>query len=46
VLGAALGTLLLCAVFAVALLLSGAIDEKDRQLINRVLGRQLLREAT
>lgn len=44
-LAAALGTLLLCAVFAVALLLSGAIDEKDRQLINRVLGRQLLREA-
>jgi O-antigen/teichoic acid export membrane protein len=46
VLGAAVGSLLLCAVFAVALLLSGAIDEKDRQLINRVLGRQLLREAT
>lgn len=45
VLAAAVGTLLLCAVFAVALLLSGAIDEKDRQLINRVLGRQLLREA-
>jgi O-antigen/teichoic acid export membrane protein len=45
-LGAAVGSLLLCAVFAVALLLSGAIDEKDRQLINRVLGRQLLREAT
>jgi len=44
-LAAALGTLLLCAVFAVALLLSGAIDEKDRQLINRVLGRQLLCEA-
>jgi O-antigen/teichoic acid export membrane protein len=39
------GTLLLCAVFAAALLLSGAIDAKDRQLINRVLGRQLLREA-
>ncbi|KQV45500.1 MULTISPECIES: lipopolysaccharide biosynthesis protein [unclassified Duganella] len=46
VLAAAVGTLLLCAVFTVALLLSGAIDEKDRQLINRVLGRQLLREAT
>jgi O-antigen/teichoic acid export membrane protein len=43
---AAVGTLLLCAVFAVALLLSGAIDAKDRQLINRVLGRQLLREAS
>jgi len=40
------GTLLLCAVFAVALLLSGAIDAKDRQLINRVLGRQILREAS
>jgi O-antigen/teichoic acid export membrane protein len=39
------GTLLLCAVFAAALLLSGAIDAKDRQLINRVLGRQFLREA-
>ncbi|WP_426344569.1 hypothetical protein ACN9MU_10930 [Pseudoduganella sp. R-32] len=46
VLGAAVGTMLLCAVFAVALLLSGAIDEKDRQLINRVLGRQLLREVS
>lgn len=46
VLAAAIGTLLLCAVFAVALLLSGAIDEKDRQLINRVLGRQLLREVS
>jgi hypothetical protein len=46
VLAAAVGTLLLCAVFAVALLLSGAIDEKDRQLINRVLGRQLLREVS
>lgn len=45
VLAAAVGTMLLCAVFAVALLLSGAIDEKDRKLINRVLGRQLLREA-
>jgi O-antigen/teichoic acid export membrane protein len=44
-LAAAAGTLLLCAVFAAALLLSGAIDAKDRQLINRVLGRQLLREA-
>ena len=44
VLAAAAGTLLLCAVFAAALLLSGAIDERDRQLINRVLGRQLLRE--
>lgn len=42
---AALGTLLLCAVFAVALILSGAIDARDRQLINRVLGRQWLREA-
>ena len=39
------GTLLLCAVFAAALLLFGAIDAKDRQLINRVLGRQFLREA-
>lgn len=44
-LSAAVGTLLLCAVFAAALLLSGAIDAKDRQLINRVLGRQILREA-
>jgi len=43
-LAAAAGTLLLCAVFAVALLLSGVIDAKDRQLINRVMGRQLLRE--
>ena len=43
-LAAALGTLLLCAIFTVALLLSGAIDAKDRQLINRVLGRQLLRD--
>ncbi|WP_342118554.1 oligosaccharide flippase family protein [Pseudoduganella sp. OTU4001] len=42
---AAVGTLLLCAVFAVALLLSGAIDAMDRKLINRALGRQLLREA-
>ncbi len=45
VLAAAVGTMLLCAIFAAALVLSGAIDEKDRQLINRVLGRQLLREA-
>ncbi|WP_028100376.1 oligosaccharide flippase family protein [Pseudoduganella violaceinigra] len=37
---AAAGSLLLCAVFAAALLLSGAIDAKDRQLINRVLGRR------
>lgn len=44
--GALLGMLLLCAVFAVALLLSGAIDAKDRTLINRVVGRQWLREAT
>jgi len=44
-LAAVVGTLLLCAVFAVALLLSGAIDAKDRQLINRVLGRRILREA-
>lgn len=42
--GAVAGTLLLCAIFAAALLLSGAIDARDRQLINRVLGRQLLRE--
>lgn len=45
--GAALaGTLLLCAVFALALLLLGAIDGMDRKLINRVVGRQLLREPT
>lgn len=45
--GAALaGTLLLCAVFALALLLLGAIDGMDRKLINRVIGRQLLREPT
>lgn len=43
---ALLGTLLLCAVFALALLLLGAIDGMDRKLINRVIGRQLLRETT
>jgi len=39
------GGLLLCAVFGVALLLSGVIDTMDRKLINRALGRQLLPEA-
>jgi O-antigen/teichoic acid export membrane protein len=42
---ALLGTLLLCAVFAAALLLLGVFDVMDRKLINRVLGRQWLREA-
>jgi O-antigen/teichoic acid export membrane protein len=41
---ALLGTLLLCAVFAAALLLLGVFDVMDRKLINRVLGRQWLRE--
>lgn len=41
---ALLGTLLLCAVFTLALLLLGAIDGMDRKLINRVIGRPLLRE--
>jgi hypothetical protein len=39
------GTLLLCAVFAAALLLLGVFDVMDRKLINRVLGRQWLKEA-
>jgi O-antigen/teichoic acid export membrane protein len=42
-LAAAAGGLLLCAVFGITLLLSGAIDQMDRRLINRVLGRQVLR---
>ncbi len=42
---ALLGTLLLCAVFAAALLLLGVFDVMDRKLINRVLGRQWLSEA-
>jgi O-antigen/teichoic acid export membrane protein len=42
---ALLGSLLLCAVFAAALLLLGVFDVMDRKLINRVLGRQWLREA-
>jgi hypothetical protein len=37
------GGLLLCAVFGITLLLSGAIDQMDRNLINRALGRQVLR---
>ncbi|MGO4381559.1 lipopolysaccharide biosynthesis protein [Pseudoduganella sp. RAF53_2] len=45
VLAAIAGGLLLCAVFVVALLLSGVIDKMDRNLINRALGRQLLSEA-
>jgi O-antigen/teichoic acid export membrane protein len=44
-LAATAGGLLLCAVFGVALLLSGVIDKMDRQLINRALGRQLLPDA-
>jgi|GEM_PF-1552792 len=44
-LAAIAGGLLLCAVFGVALLLSGVIDTMDRKLINRALGRQLLSEA-
>ncbi|WP_374582191.1 hypothetical protein [Pseudoduganella sp.] len=43
---ALLGSLLLCAVFTLALLLLGAIDGMDRKLINRVIGRPLLREPT
>jgi O-antigen/teichoic acid export membrane protein len=42
---ALVGTLLLCAVFAAALLLLGVFDVMDRKLINRVLGRQWLKEA-
>ncbi|WP_395406739.1 lipopolysaccharide biosynthesis protein [Pseudoduganella sp. UC29_106] len=45
VLAATAGGLLLCAVFGVALLLSGVIDKMDRKLINRALGRQLLPDA-
>jgi O-antigen/teichoic acid export membrane protein len=45
VLAATAGGLLLCAVFAAALLLSGVIDKMDRKLINRALGRQLLPDA-